>query len=281
MGEGRAWIDQLPGELSGQQGIMRALLAFSEDDANVSWLVIGCSVARGAGDRMSDLDMAIGIGTEVWEAARDRVRAAADGLGDLVDRYWHQLPGVPDPHERIFAQYADGCQLDLVLLPAKVTSGGLLRSVVLYDRDGQFAGAGMEWGGPTPRPTDEQIREWAFGGWCALADLSKYVRRGSVWEALERLHEARTQLWRVHAAASGIADPQYGLTSVLDFAPDDIPTRIGETVAGLTLPGLLAAARQVARLLTEAGQRLPAGTQEALPHAMAAYVTAVLDSIEV
>jgi hypothetical protein len=25
----------------------------------------------------------------------------------------------------------------------------------------------------------EQIREWAFLGWCALADLGKYVHRGS------------------------------------------------------------------------------------------------------
>jgi len=115
----------------------------------------------------------------------------------------------------------------------------------------------------------------------ALADLAKYVRRGSVWEALDRLHEARTQLWRLHAAASGIADPQYGLTSVLDFAPEDIPAGIEETVAGLSLPSLLAAARQAARLLTATGQRLPAEAQAALPQAMARYVAQLLDSIEV
>ena len=134
--------------------------------------------------------------------------------------------------------------------------------------------------GPAPGPKAGQLREWAFGGWCALADLAKYVRRGSVWEALDRLHEGRTQLWRLHATASGIADPQYGLTSVLDFAPDDIPGGIEETVAGLSLPSLLAAARQVARLLTATGKRLPAEAQAALPQAMATYVTQLLDSIE-
>ena len=102
-----------------------------------------------------------------------------------------------------------------------------------------------------------------------------------MWEALDRLHEARTQLWRSHAAATGIADPQYGLTSVLDFAPEDIPAGIEETVAGLSLPSLLAAARQAARLLTATGQRLPAEAQAALPQAMARYVTQLLDSIEV
>jgi hypothetical protein len=351
MDQGRAWIDRLPEELGGQQTIMRRLLTFSEADPDVRWLAIGCSVARGAGDRMSDLDMGIGVREEVFEAARDRIRLAADGLGDLVESYHHQLPGVPPPHERVFAQYADGCQLDLVILPAVLPDGPLPRTVMLYDRDGQFtvtvagaadgsgtaisngsgraAGHGITadegragadggpassagpasvaGGGPgasdgtapvagggsagdvteagdgvaaeAPGPAAGLLREWAFGGWCALADLAKYVRRGSVWEALDRLHEARTQLWRLHAAASGIADPQYGLTSVLDFAPDDIPVGIEETVAGLSLPSLLAAARQVARLLTATGQRLTAEAQAELPHAMAAYVTQLLDSI--
>jgi hypothetical protein len=280
MGQGRAWIDRLPDELAGQQAIMRRLLAFSEADPDVCWLAIGCSVARGAGDRMSDLDMGIGVTEAVYAAARDRIRLAADGLGDLVESYHHQLPGVPPPHERVFAQYADGCQLDLVILPAVRPGGPLPRTVMLYDRDGQSAAAVAT---PTeaPEPTPVQLREWAFGGWCALADLAKYVRRGSVWEALDRLHEARTQLWRLHAAASGIADPQYGLTSVLDFAPEDIPAGIEETVAGLSLPSLLAAARQAARLLTATGQRLPAEAQTALPQAMARYVTQLLDSIEV
>ena len=279
MAQGRAWIDRLPDELAGQQAIMRRLLTFSEADPDVCWLAIGCSVARGAGDRMSDLDMGIGVREEVFAAARDRIRLAADGLGDLVESYHHQLPGVPPPHERVFAQYADGCQLDLVILPAVLPSGPLPRTVLLYDRDGQSAAAVAA---PTEAPGlgPEQLREWAFGGWCALADLAKYVRRGSVWEALDRLHEARTQLWRLHAAASGIADPQYGLTSVLDFAPEDIPAGIGETVAGLSLPSLAAAARQTARLLAAAGQRLPAEAQAALPLAMARYVTQLLDSIE-
>jgi hypothetical protein len=270
MEQGRAWIDRLPAELAGQQAIMRRLLAISAADPDVSWLAIGCSVARGAGDRMSDLDMGIGVTEAVYAAARDRIREAADGLGDLVESYHHQLPGVPPPHERIFAQYADGCQLDLVILPAVLPGGPPPRSVMLYDRDGFAGQAAGSAAGAAPGPAGEQLREWAFGGWCALADLAKYVRRGSVWEALDRLHEGRTQLWRLHAAASGITDPQYGLTSVLDFAPGDIPAGIDQTVAGLTRAGLLAAARQTARLLTAAGRRLPAEAQ----------VTTLLDSIE-
>jgi hypothetical protein len=279
MEQGRAWIDGLPDELAGQRAIMHRLLAVSEADPDVCWLAIGCSVARGAGDRMSDLDMGIGVREEAFAAARDRIRTAADGLGDLVESYHHQLPGVPPPHERVFAQYADGCQLDLVILPAVLPGGPLPRTVMLYDRNGKSAEAVAGVAAKAPGPEAGQLREWAFGGWCALADLAKYVRRGSVWEALDRLHEARTQLWRLHAAASGIADPQFGLTSVLDFGPDDIPAGIGETVARLSLPSLLAAARQTARLLTMTGERLPAEERAALPQAMASYVTTLLDSI--
>jgi hypothetical protein len=142
MEQGRAWIDRQPADLAGQKAIMRRLLAFSEADPDVSWLAIGCSVARGAGDRMSDLDMGIGVREPVFDAARDRIRRAADGLGDLVESYHHQIPGVPSPHERIFAQYADGCQLDLVILPAVLPGGSLPRSVTLYDRDGHMAADG-------------------------------------------------------------------------------------------------------------------------------------------
>src|ERR1044071_7618279 len=141
MEQGRAGIARLPAELAGQQAIMRRLLAFSEADPDVWWLAIGCSVARGAGDPMSDLDMGIGVTGEAFEAARDRIRQASDGLGELVESYHHQLPGVPAPHERIFAQYTDGCQLDLVILPAAQPGGLPPRTVTLYDRDGRL-GAG-------------------------------------------------------------------------------------------------------------------------------------------
>ncbi|MHB1593073.1 MAG: hypothetical protein ACYCO9_05400 [Streptosporangiaceae bacterium] len=47
------------------------------------------------------------------DAALPRIRHAVDGLGDLVDSYHHLLGSVSGSHERIFAQYADRCQVDL------------------------------------------------------------------------------------------------------------------------------------------------------------------------
>ena|SRR5690348_82186 len=156
--DGARWIEELPAGLAAQQSLLRGLLAFSQADPDVKWLVVGCSLARGA-----------------------------------------------------------------------------------------------------------------FLGWCALADLGKYVRRGSGWEALERLHEARAQLWQLWAAVRGVPQPQYGLTSVLDYAAV-LPEGIEETVSGLDVGSLLAAGLRVAELLGEVGGQLGEEQRAALPSAMGPFV---------
>ena len=278
---GLDWIDDLPPELGGQRALLRGLLALCDADDRISWLVIGCSLARGAGDRLSDLDMAMGIRDmamgirdEDFEAARPDIRRAVDGLGELVESYYHQLPGLTQVHERIFTQFADRSQVDLVLFPASVPGGSVPNVVALYDPDDRLVIAGER------KPVmSGQIREWAFGGWCALADLGKYLRRGSTWEALARLNEARAQLWQLWAVTLDVPDPQYGLTSILDFAPGQVPASFEGTVADLDPGRLLDAARRVAALLHEAGERLPDDQRADLPGAMARYITADLEQI--
>jgi hypothetical protein len=191
---GHDWVEELPAELAGQRAILRRLLAACESDQAIRSLVIACSVGRGAGDRLSDLDMGIGVSDDDFESALSNVRRAVDDLGDLVDSYCHQLPGLTIRHERIFAQYADRCQVDLVVFPASEVVGPVRDQVVLYDPDRDVTSSPQE-----QAVTPQQVREWAFGGWCALADLGKYLRRGSPWEALQRLNEARDQLWRLWA----------------------------------------------------------------------------------
>ncbi len=192
-----------------------------------------------------------------------------DGLGELVESHHHQLPEVSLTHERIFAQYADRSQLDLVVYPATVLAGSIPNVVVLYDPDAVLAAPSAGASSPVP---PAQIREWAFQGWCALADLGKYVRRGSVWEALERLHEARAQLWQLWAAVRGLPQPQYGLTSVLDYSASLLPSGIEQTVSDLDLGQLLAAGLRVAELLGAVGDRLDEEQRAVLPSAMGRFV---------
>jgi hypothetical protein len=274
-GAGRGWIASLPGELAGQRALLARLLDHCEADPRVRWLVIGCSLGRGAADRLSDLDLGAGVTAADFEAARAALRAAVDGLGELVESFEHQLPGVTGPHARIFAQYADRSQVDLVVFPDTRDAGSIPDVVVLHDPGGVVTIAGRR----VP-VTPEQARQWAFLGWCAVADLGKYLRRGSLWEAHGRLEEAREQLWRLQAAAGGVAQPQYGLTSILDFAPGTVPAGMAATVAGLDPAALLAAGQELARLLSAAGDRLDAGQRAALPAAMARYITADLAALE-
>lgn len=99
------------------------------------------------------------------------------------------------------------------------------------------------------------------------------MRRGSAWEALERLHEARAQLWQLWAVVCGVPQPQYGLTSVLDWPPAVLPAGIEDTVGDLDVGLLLAAGLRVAELLEEVGAELGAEQREAWPSAMGRFVT--------
>jgi hypothetical protein len=271
---GRTWIDNLPGELDGQKAVMHRLLDACETDERLRWLVIACSLGRDAADSLSDLDMAIGVRDADLESALPDIRGVADGLAELVESYHHLLPQVAGPHERIFVQYADRCQLDLVVFPASIEIGKVRNAVVLYDPDDQIALSP-----PAVEVGAQQVREWAFQGWCALADFGKYLRRGSLWEALGRLNEARDQFWRLWAVAEGVPDAVYGLTSVLDYAPGSVPEAAKTTVGDLDSARLLAAAQSLARLLAGIGSRLTTAHRAMLPDAMGRFITDDLDSL--
>jgi hypothetical protein len=271
---GREWIEELPAELEGQKAIMLGLLDWCEADERPKYLVVACSVGRGVGDQLSDLDMGMGLESPDFDAAVADAHEVIDGAGELVDSYTHKLPGLTMPHERIFAQYANRCQVDMVVIPASEQYPGVKDEVVLYDPEGIRA---AKWQPASVTP--KQVREWAFNGWNCLADVGKYLRRGSAWEALERLHQARAEYWRLLATSVEVPNPQYGITSLLDFAPDQVPASLARTASDLDLTRLLRAARQLAEKLAGVGSQLKPELAAVLPVPMAAFITADLESI--
>src|SRR5450759_228630 len=145
-------------------------------------------------------------------AVEAMVVAALPGLGALVDVLRHGVGPAGRLIRRVFAQCADGTQLDLaVIAEAEVRRGGAAPDFVpLYEAAGPpdtAMPAGHSQAGDEPAPayavTGEQVREWAFLGWCALIDADKYLLRGSLWEARDRLHQARHHIWALWAAAAG------------------------------------------------------------------------------
>ena len=283
---GRDWLAALPDSLAAQRRVLAALLDFCDATPLVTSFNVGCSLGRGAGDALSDIDAALGVASAADVAAVEPMVAVLLGSGalrarplpDLVDLLRH---GAGDGQvRRIFAQFADRTQLDLAIV---AQSGIRLRSrpdfVALYAS--VVAGPGADAGGEAASAyavSGEQVREWAFHGWIGLLDLDKYLRRGSAWEALERLHQVRHRIWMLWAAATGALYPWHGLSQVLDNDPRDLPPGIEATVAGLDPAQLRRAARASAVLLAEVSAAAGREHRAAdLPTALAAYVARELE----
>ena len=178
------------------------------------------------------------------DAVVGRLVTSAGDFGDLVQCFDHKLATVPLPHRRVFAQYADRTQLDLVVVNA--SNSNVPGSVVLYDPDGLVTKR------TGPADPGDAAWTWACQAWEALANLGKYLRRRSPWEAHDRLEAARNHLWQLWAVVKLVPEPEHGVTSVLD-APGEpyFPVGIEETLAGIDLREIFEAASRLAVLLTE------------------------------
>jgi hypothetical protein len=212
--------------------------------------------------------MALGIADDAWPSALAVVPDLLARCGTLVDLLDHAIPEWGDrPHRRFIAQFVDGVQADLVGVPASARSGRPIGSVALYDPDGHLGNLVEP---RVFRPTPADVREWSFLAWMALLDLDKYVRRGSAWEALVRLNEARAHTWKLWAVAESIGYPLFGLTVLLDSNPS-LPPGMDATVAGLDLDDLANTARALASQLTIASRAAAVTADGDNAPAIAAY----------
>jgi len=297
---GRAWLAALPAELAAQRRVMVGLADRCESWPLAMSLQVGCSLGRGAADALSDIDAALGVDAPRGEAGAGRIGtaealvvAALPAMGALIDVQRHRTGSDSQHVRRIFAQFADGTQLDLAVvaeadIETRRRAGGAPDFIPLYQAPAwpgagepdERARVGGSASGSEPSAayavTGEQVREWAFHGWCALIDADKYLQRGSLWEAHSRLHEARHYIWVLWAAAHGALYPWHGLSQVLDHDPGNLPPGIESTVAGLDAADLRRAARASAQVLAAASQAAVGRHPADLPAAMAAYVTRVL-----
>jgi hypothetical protein len=267
--EAREWLAALPAELHAQRRIMERLLNLCLEELAARLFLVGCSIGRGAADSLSDVDCFLGS----TEDGADQVIAAVDKalpeMGELVEVLHHPYRGLT----RIVGQFSGTVQLDLVVAPAH--RGRAPDEVILYDPDGRATTDRIP---DADIVTPERVREWTFLGWMALANVVKYLRRGSLWEALDQVNEARDRIWALWAAARKACSPLFGLTQVLDRDPSDLPEGIEATVADLDPARLHAAAVASGAILqqvSELASQVHGGT---LPDAFARHVTALLRS---
>jgi hypothetical protein len=74
----------------GIRGSGGRLLAECEANDNIRWLIVACSVGRGAGDSLSDLDMGMGISDDAFELV---VIEASKTIGPVRDEVVLYDPG--------------------------------------------------------------------------------------------------------------------------------------------------------------------------------------------
>ena len=238
----RAWINNLPRVVAPQAAVLLRLLDAAEADPRIRAYRVRGSMARGTADEYSDLDTRIWVSDDQYDAALADLPSLVRSIGPTLDILF-ETPGSP----YLFVQFADGVQLELSCGRASEAGGRDHGVVVLLDRDGL-------WDQPyeTALAWDEDL--WLGWAWIALFDIDKYLRRDSLWEALSTLEKARSLLLRHHAAETGMRDPEYGVTSILDYG-GTLPEGLETTVAGLNGADIRRAAYACARLLTAYEQR--------------------------
>jgi hypothetical protein len=248
-----SWLSALRARLPGHAALIDALVATCRGDDRIRVLELQCSIARGAGDELSDLDLGMAVRDEAWVAVADELPDRLRRIATTVDLLAHGIPEWGSrPHRRIFVQYADGRQIDLVVQPASVIQGRVPGAIVLYDPDGLLAEERVV---GVATATLGDVRTWELLGWESLANVAKYLQRRSAWEALARLTEARDLALRLWAAAEEVPYPLFGLTSLLDADPPRLPDGLDATAARADLDELAAAARACAGLLRTASAR--------------------------
>jgi hypothetical protein len=241
-----SFASALPAHAEVVEGLRREV----GDSERWRWLELSCSLAAGRGDELSDIDAGVGYGGTLAPEELEREGAeVVRAVGDVADVLVHTMPGWPPEARRFAVEYRNGVQLDLVFMPASRRQGLPDGSVALVDKDAVL----VEPWRPSVAdpPSHREAREWVMLGWWALSDAAKHLRRGSLFEAAERITAGRQQALRLFAAARGIPYPSFGLVSLLDFAPFELPESLARTYCVPNDPaGVRRAAEAAADLLS-------------------------------
>lgn len=248
------WLDELQRRLPRHADVLRRVREGAVLDARIVQFSVGCSIARGVADELSDLDCELSLEADAWPSGVELVEPLVRSCGEVVEVLNHNWAGAgSSEHRRIAVVYANGVQLDLMVWPVTAWSGmHPPDTVVLHARRPVFT---LPWDPARATVGVDRLIEWRFLGWWALVDADKYLRRRSLWEARQRLEEVRTRIWQLSAAAQGIPFAEWGITSLLDDPEARLPDGAETTAAGLDASGMRAAVTQCAHLL-EAQWRL-------------------------
>jgi hypothetical protein len=272
-----AWLDALPADLARHVRILRLAIADVTSDERLIALQVQGSVGRGTADRHSDLDLGLVVDDASWPAIAAEVPAKVIRWGEVVDGRNQLLPS-PDAPDALstWMQFADGIQLDLLVVPTSRFLGSGPDGKTLFDPHEVIL--------PTDHPqrlTDiPTVSKWALTCWQSLTETAKYLERGLPLTALEWLNPARQATISCWAAAHGlefagfanVVAGQLGIKSPW-------PAGLEKTYATPDPMAVLKAARELAKLQSQVDGLL--GAQGLPPRPLAQFVRARLAVLEV
>jgi len=273
------WLRSLPPSLARQRAVMESFLTTARDGDRIRVVVVGCSIGRGVGDELSDIDALIGVRVDAWEAALADSRRWIERAGPVLDMHQMLMPDGAPPdkqNQHSYVQYADGVEMDLVV--ARVRDDWRRRAdwIVLYDPDGVVPHEITR-----STQTADDLRRWGYAVFTRLGAVAKYTTRGALWEAHNVLELARADVWRIWAVAEGVPDAQYGVTAVFDDSRRPKPAGMSRTIASLEKRSLVAAAIACCDIAIEAWPRAMAaiGASDGALPPLASHVRARLQNV--
>ena len=233
--------------------MIESFLVTARDDERIRVVVVGCSIGRGVGDELSDIDALIGVRADAWSAVLVESHGWIERAGTVLDMHQMLMPeGAPEDRrsQYSYVQFANGVEMDLNV--SRVRDDWRRRAdwIVLYDPDHAVPAEIVR-----STQNDEDIRRWGYAAFTRLGAVAKYVTRGALWEAHSCLELARGDVWRIWAVAEGVADAQHGVAAVFDDPRRPVPPMMQQTVAALDREPLIAAALACLGIATDAWPR--------------------------
>lgn len=235
-----------------QQGrVLRRVVEYFSDDARVEALVLSGSLAQGAGDAWSDVDVYIVASDAAFDDVFAERNFTAASIASPLAQF--TVMGVGSGSSDQIVLYDDLVKLDLMYYRSSevVPHRKWAHALVLRDTHGLMGEVQQRSRGlPVAALTDEELLllDQQFWVWCWYA-LGK-IKRGERWAALDAVHEIRTAA--VIPLLLSVREEHNEGYRRLEVKLQDDADALALTVATLEPESQMAALRQEITLFTTA-----------------------------
>lgn len=228
-------MDNVPGLdlLPAHRTLLERAVNYFQSDDRVIGMILGGSLAHGAGDFYSDVDLYIVARDEAFEAVFDERDVATRTIGPPLFRFI--VDPIPGGSRDYIVMYPGPVKLDLMyyresdVLPAPKWAGcamltdasGLIQDVLVGSRD--LA---------PPAPISDELLVLDQRFWTLCWYVFGKIMRGELWEALDGIHTVRSDILlpMLDRAAGRPYEGYRRLETKLDF---EMVERLADTLASL------------------------------------------------